>query len=330
MRIEEGLAGSSAALSVKVFGPDLSDVLTVAGGGEPVSTLVRDQRTYDVLLRFSAMTYHQAEEVGGVLVPTALGSFVPLREVATVTETKGPSIIRRESMGRRLSVECNIAGRDLGSVVEDVRRSVSAIALPAGYYVTYGGQYESAQRAASALMLATGVALFIIFLLLFMALGSAAEAGLILATLPVALVGGVLSLLLSRETLNVSSGVGFIALFGIAVQNGLVLITQARQIEAEGTSLRAAIREASINRLRPKLLTASCAMLGLLPLVITRGVGSEIERPMAIVMIGGLCTSTLFTLLVLPVVYSLTFCRGSAPRSEGETGELSSRTSAGG
>lgn len=212
-------------------------------------------------------------------------------------------------MGRRLSVNCKLAERDRGSIVEEVRRRVSAISLLAGYYVTSGcGQYECAQRAASALMLATGVALFIIFLLLFLALGSVAEAGLILATLPVALVGGVELATVTREIERQLRG-GFHAHIGIAVQSGLVLVTQARQLETQGMGLRAAVREASINRLRPKRLTALCAMLGLLPLALTRGVGTEIERPMASVLIGGLFTSLLVTLLVLPVVYTVAFSR---------------------
>lgn len=368
MRIEEGLAGTPAAVSVRVFGPDLAqldrlgaqvqaavaqvpgvvdlrrdqlagvpqlqvrfdreranakgvsvralaDVLETAVGGLPVTTVVRNQRTYGLVQRYPDTVRLRPEELGNLLVPASAGRFVPLKDVATVSTTLGPNVIRRESMSRRVSVDFNVAGSDLGGVVDAVRRRVAAIPMADGYYVSYSGQYESAQRAGKTLAFATLVAMAVIFMLLFLALGSAAEAGLILVTLPVALVGGVLSLLLSGQTLNVSSGVGFIALFGIAVQNGLVLVTQTRQLMDAGMPLAVALREASIGRLRPKLMTASCAMLGLLPLVVTSGVGSEIEKPMAIVMIGGLVTSTLFTLLVLPVAYSLALgrCRRVVP-----------------
>jgi cobalt-zinc-cadmium resistance protein CzcA len=366
MRIEEGLAGTPAAVSVKIFGPDLtqldslgeklqtvigrvpgvvdlhrdqlagvpqlqvvfdreaanakgvtvgdlSEVLETAVGGMPVTTFLRDQRTYEVVQRLPESVRLSPETLGNVLVPTNGGGFVPLNQIAHIQETLGPNVIRRESMSRRLSVDFNVAGRDLGSVVSDVRRALGAVALPPGYYVTYGGQWESAQRAGQTLLAASALALVIIFLLLFMALGSAGEAALILFTLPAALVGGILSLLLLGQTLNVSSGVGFIALLGIAVENGLVLIVQTRQLMDGGATLNAAIHEASIGRLRPKLMTASCAMLGLLPLVLSQGVGSEIEKPLAIVMIGGLVTSTLFTLLVLPVAYVLAFRSRARP-----------------
>jgi cobalt-zinc-cadmium resistance protein CzcA len=199
-----------------------------------------------------------------------------------------------------------VEGRDLGSAVSELRDKIAkSVTLPSNYYVDFGGQFEQQQRALGSLGIAVAIAVGLVFILLFIALGSMAEVFVILLTLPDAFVGGILALLLARQTLNVSSAVGFIGLFGIAVQNGLVLIAQTRTLIAEGLPFPEALRTASIGRVRPKLMTAGCAMLGLLPLVLSRAQGGELERPLAIVMIGGLVTSTLFTLLALPTFYSL-------------------------
>jgi cobalt-zinc-cadmium resistance protein CzcA len=206
-------------------------------------------------------------------------------------------------MNRRLSIDASIQERDLTGVVSDIKKGIQKIDLPKDYFVVFGGQFQNQQRAMQSLIMATLIALAVVFMLLFEALGSATQAGMILATVPSAFIGGVASLTLAGETLNVSSAVGFIALFGIAVQNSLVLLTQTKDFINEGHSSEQAIRLASVQRLRPKLMTASCAALGLVPILASGGVGAEIEKPLAIVMVGGLITSTLFTLLVLPAVY---------------------------
>lgn len=216
----------------------------------------------------------------------------------------GPAAIRREAGTRRIAVEASVTGRDLGSAADEVRGILAArLTLPAGYFFDLAGRVENQERATRALTMAILAALFGVFVLLNLALGSAVEALLILVTVPMAFVGGILALLLTGETWNVSSLVGLIGLFGIAVQNSLVLVTQIRGFRAEGRSLADAVREASIGRVRPKLVTAGTATLGLLPLLVLRLHGTEIERPLAVVMIGGLVTSTLFTLLVLPTFY---------------------------
>ena len=192
----------------------------------------------------------------------------------------------------------------MSSTAGEIRQILgSRLTLPAGYFFDLGGRVESQERASRALTLAIGTALFGVFILLLVALGSAVEATLILCTVPVAFVGGIVALLLQGETWNVSSLVGLIGLFGIAVQNSLVLVNQTRGLVLEGRPLSEAVREASIGRVRPKLMTAGTATLGLLPLLVLRLHGTEIERPLAVVMIGGLVTSTLFTLLVLPTFY---------------------------
>ena len=232
------------------------------------------------------------------------GTKIPLGQLADITQTFGPAAIRREAGTRRIAVEASVVGRDLGSVAADVRaRLTEQLKLPAGYFFDLAGRVENQERASRALSVATAAALFGVFVLLILALGSAVEALLILATVPMAFVGGILALLVTGETWNVSSLVGLIGLFGIAVQNSLVLVTQTRGLRAEGRTDLEAISEASIGRVRPKLLTAGTATLGLLPLLVLRLHGTEIERPLAVVMIGGLVTSTIFTLLVLPTFY---------------------------
>jgi cobalt-zinc-cadmium resistance protein CzcA len=201
-------------------------------------------------------------------------------------------------------VEASASGRDLGGVAADIQQTLQRDLRPAqGYFFNVGGRVESQARASRSLVTAIALALFAVLLLLYFALDSFVEAAVILVTIPVAFVGGIAGLLLAGETWNVSSLVGLIGLFGIAVQNSLVLVTQTRGLCAEGRPLAAAVREASLGRVRPKLMTAATAILGLLPLLVLRLHGTEIERPLAIVMIGGLVTSTLFTLLVLPALY---------------------------
>lgn len=294
-----------AAARYGVSVADVSEIVRLAVGGEELTQVWKDQRSYGVFLRFPDELRNSPEMIGNIPVDTPSGTQIPLSQVAQIALSEGPNVIWREAMNRRLSVDGSIQGRDLGSVVSDIKKELVKMDLPKDYFVVFGGQYQNQQRAMKSLLAATFIALFVVFMLLYLALGRASDALVILATLPDAFVGGILALLIAGETLNVSSGVGFIALFGIAVQNGLVLITQTRDLQTKGLSAEAAIREASIGRLRPKLMTASCAALGLLPILLSGGVGAEIEKPLAIVMIGGLVTSTLFTLLVLPTVYLL-------------------------
>lgn len=281
----------------------ISEIVRLAVGGEELTQVWKNQRSYGVFVRFPDHLRSSPEAISNLTVDTPSGARIPLSQVADVTLSEGPNVIWREAMNRRFSIDASIQGRDLAGVVADIKEGMKGIDLPQDYFVVFGGQYQNQQRAMRSLLMASAVALAIVFMLLYVALRSASHAAIILATVPSAFIGGVASLLLTGETLNVSSAVGFIALFGIAVQNSLVLLTQTRDFIAEGHSKAEAIRLASVQRLRPKLMTASCAALGLLPILLSRGVGAEIEKPLAIVMIGGLVTSTLFTLLVLPAVY---------------------------
>jgi len=359
MRIDEGLGGTPADLSVRIFGSDLDqlaglaeqarDLMNQTDGiadlrveqltglpqlritpdrqaiarvgltpgdmiravriglvGEEQSEVWVGQRRFDLVVRLQDHWRNDVSAIRGLLIDGHDGTRIPLGQLAVVEETFAPGAIRREAGSRRIAIEANVSGRDLGGTAAEVRRRLEqGLQLPAGYFFDVGGRVESQTRATRSLVLAVSLALFAVFVLLYLALGSAAEALVILATLPDAFVGGILALFIAGETWNVSSLVGLIGLFGIAVQNGLVLVTQTRSLVAEGKPFVEALREASIGRVRPKLLTAMTAILGLLPLLVLRLHGTEIERPLAVVMIGGLLTSTLFTLLALPTFYML-------------------------
>lgn len=354
MRIDEGLGGTPADLSVRVFGPDLATLSNVAAQAqeimeridgltdlraEPLSgipqlrivvdrataaqvglapgdivdavrtSLVGDdasevwlgQKRFDLVIRMDDARRRDINSIGNLLIDTHSGIRIPLSKVATIEQGEGPAAIRREGGSRRIAIEAGVSGRDLGRAARDVRdRLRENLTLPAGYFVDVGGRVESQERAAQSLMVAVGVAVFAVFVLLYLALGSFRETALILFTLPMASIGAILALLAAGETWNVSSLVGLIGLFGIAVQNSLVLVTQTHGLRDAGHSLRDAVREASIGRVRPKLMTAGAAIVGLLPILVLQLPGTEIERPLAIVMIGGLITSTMFTLLILP------------------------------
>jgi cobalt-zinc-cadmium resistance protein CzcA len=293
-----------AAARVGLAPGDVIRAVSVGLVGQEASHIWIGQRRFDLVVRLRDDRRDSLNSIRTLLIDGHDGTRIPLGQLADVTQTFGPAAIRREAGTRRIAVEASVTGRDLGSTAAEVRTLLAGrLKLPAGYFFDLGGRVESQARASSALSVAIATALFGVFVLLLVALGSAVEATLILATVPIAFVGGILALLIAGETWNVSSLVGLIGLFGIAVQNSLVLITQTRGLLADGRGVREAVREASIGRVRPKLMTAGTAILGLLPLLVLRLHGTEIERPLALVMIGGLVTSTLFTLLVLPTFY---------------------------
>jgi cobalt-zinc-cadmium resistance protein CzcA len=237
-------------------------------------------------------------------IPTGDGLAIPLNEVAHLIRADGPVAVNRENGARYVVIQSNVAGRDLVSFVEDVKRGVAAkVKLPPGYRVVYGGQFENQQRAAMRLAVVVPVALGLIFLLLFATFRSLRQAALIMANAPFALVGGVMALGVTGEYLSVPASVGFIALLGIAVLNGVVLVSYFNQLHNEGLDATSVVREGSLRRLRPVMMTASITAFGLLPLLTASGPGSEIQKPLAIVVMGGLFTSTVLTLLVLPVLY---------------------------
>jgi heavy metal efflux system protein len=271
---------------------------------EKASEVWIEQRRFDLIVRLQEDKRNDINAIRSLLIDNHEGTRIPLGQLASIDQAFGPGAIRREAGSRRIAVEASVVGRDLGSVAADVQRTLNTqLTLPSGYFFNVGGRVESQTRAARSLRTAVAVALLAVVLLLYLALDSFLDAAVILITIPVAFVGGIVALLLAGETWNVSSLVGLIGLFGIAVQNSLVLVTQTRSLMTEGTPFRTAVREASISRVRPKLMTAATAILGLLPLLVLRLHGTESEKPLAVVMIGGLMTSTVFTLLALPTFY---------------------------
>jgi cobalt-zinc-cadmium resistance protein CzcA len=358
MRIDEGLGGSPADLSVRIFGPDLEvltrladhaaelvrgvpgiadlrperltglpqlkvtvdraatarvgltpgdviEAIQIGLAGETVSQVWVGQRRYDLTVRLAVDHRSDPNAIRALLVDAHDGSRIPLSKLAAIEPSFGPGTIKREAMSRRIAIDATVSDRDLGSTADDVRSRLATLDLPRGYFIDLGGKVENQERAARSLRVAIAIAVLAVFLLLYLALGTLWETLVILATIPSAVVGGIIALAITGATWNVSSLVGLIGLLGIAVQNGLVLVTQTHTLVAGGLPFERAVREASIGRVRPKLMTASTAILGLLPILVLRFRGTEIERPLAIVMIGGLFTSTLFTLLGLPSFYVL-------------------------
>ncbi|HPW17663.1 MAG TPA: CusA/CzcA family heavy metal efflux RND transporter [Candidatus Aminicenantes bacterium] len=284
---------------------DVQSVVEAAVGGKTVTQIYEGDRYFDLQVRYPEERRNSVETIGAILVRTPGGARVPLGQVAEIAMLEGPSQISRESGQRRIGVECNISGRDLGGFVAEARRAIARdIALAPGYFVTWGGQFENQQRAMQRLAVILPVTIGLVLALLFLTFGSLRTSLLVLLDLPFALVGGVLALWLSGLYLSVPASVGFIALFGIAVLNGIVLLSYITQLEERGRPAGEAIVEGCLNRLRPVLMTATITVLSLVPLLFARGPGSEIQRPLAVVVVGGLISSTLLTLLVLPVLYS--------------------------
>jgi len=296
----------AAAARVGLTPGDVIRAIEIGLAGKVISEVWVGQRRFDLVVRLAEDHRRDAAALEALLIDGHDGTRIPLGKLARIEPTFGLGTIKREAGSRRIAVDASVSGRDLGSTASAVRRALAReLGLPSGYFVDVGGKVETQARAQRALYVAVAIALLAVFLLLYIALGTLSETLVILATLPTAFVGGIVALLLSGETWSVSSLVGLIGLFGIAVQNGLVLVTQTRGLIAEGRAFPEALREACLGRVRPKIMTAATAIFGLLPLLVLRLHGTEIERPLAIVMIGGLITSTLFTLLALPAFYEL-------------------------
>jgi len=283
---------------------DVQEVIETAVGGKAATEIIEGQMRVEVVVRFPEARRNSAEAIGNILVTTPGGGSVPLTELAEIIETEGPVQISRDNARRRIVVEFNIKGRDTGSVVADGQRLLSSrLALPPGYYATWGGTFENQERAMQRLLLIVPVTLALVYLMLFLTFGSLRYASLIMLNLPLALIGGILGLLFTGLYLSVPAAVGFIALFGVAVLNGVVLVSQINQLRETGRSVDESVRQGCERRLRPVLMTALVAILGLTPLLFASGPGSEVQRPLAVVVVGGLFTATLLTLVVLPVLY---------------------------
>lgn len=280
------------------------EMIELAVGGEVIDNLYLNTRRFGIHLRLQEQFRVDPEAIENLLVHTLDGSIIPISQVARVEQVTGPIQINRENNQRRWIVQGNIRGRDLGSVIADIQRIIKEkVELPPGYFVEYGGQFENQQRAMARLALIVPCIIAAVFFMLWMSFGVARYVFIIILNVPLALIGGILGLFLAGEYLSVPASVGFIALFGIAVQNGVVLISYINVLRRRGVSLDRAIIMGSLLRLRPVLMTAITTVLGLLPLLLATGLGSEVQRPLAIVVVFGLTSSTLLTLFVIPAVY---------------------------
>jgi cobalt-zinc-cadmium resistance protein CzcA len=268
--------------------------------------LYEGDRRVDIVVRLPEHLRTDPDRLLSLPVPLAKGGFVPLGELATTELVSGYNQINRENGKRRVVVSANVRGQDLGSFVNDVREAVAKqVDIPAGYWVEYGGTYQNLQSAANRLSIVVPVTLVLILGLLVMALGTFRDAGIIFSGVPLALTGGVLALMFREIPFSISAAVGFVALSGIAVLNGLVLVSFIRDLRQHGRLLDDAIVEGALTRLRPVLMTALVAALGFVPMALNTGIGSEVQRPLATVVIGGIISSTLLTLVVLPALYRL-------------------------
>ena len=283
---------------------DVADALETAVGGRAVTQLLEGDRVFDVRVRYTAGARDNAQALAHLPVHTTDGRVVALGSVGRIVTAEGASRIARETNERRIAIKCSVRGRDEGGFVTEAQRLVAArVSLPPGYHMTWGGQFENQRRATHRLAVIVPTSIALIFLLLFSAFGSTKYATLILANLPFALIGGVLTLWARGINLSVSAAVGFIALFGISVQNGVLLVEEFNRRREEGSPIREAVRAGTLDRLRPVAMTALMAALGLLPAALSHGIGAETTRPFASVIVGGLVTATLLTLLLLPLLY---------------------------
>ncbi|MDR2326482.1 MAG: CusA/CzcA family heavy metal efflux RND transporter [Acidovorax sp.] len=283
---------------------DVQSVIESAIGGKDVTTVYEGERRYSVVVRFPEPFRDSAEAVGATLLSTPGGGQVPLSSLAQITLVDGPAQISREGGKRRVVVGANVQGRDLAGFVDEVRQRLEQeVKLPEGYYFQYGGQFENMERAMGTLQLIVPLTIAAIFFLLFLLFNSVKLAALIILVLPFASIGGLLGLFVTGEYVSVPASVGFIALWGIAVLNGVVLVTCIRRLREDGMDVAQAVREGCVQRFRPVMMTATVALLGLVPFLFATGPGSEVQRPLAIVVIGGLISSTLLTLVVLPTLY---------------------------
>lgn len=317
------------------YGLNIADVqaaIATAIGGQEAGTLFQGDRRFDIVVRLPDSLRSDLEQLKRLPIALPLGAaaegrarFIPLGEVASLQVAPGPNQISREDGKRRIVVSANVRGRDIGSFVAEATQQLQAqVAIPAGYWTSWGGQFEQLQSATKRLELVVPVALALVFVLLFAMFGNVKDGLLVFSGIPFALTGGIVALWLRDIPMSISAAVGFIALSGVAVLNGLVMIAYIRQLREQGMPLQEAIREGAITRLRPVLMTALVASLGFVPMAIATGTGAEVQRPLATVVIGGILSSTALTLLVLPLLYRLAYRRQEEVEKEEEVGRIRS------
>ena len=300
------------------YGIPVDDVMTLVAdaiGGSSAGQVIQGNERYDIYVRLASDYRNNTEKIGSLILQAPDGAWVRLEDVASIGVEQGPPMIKRDDVQRRVVIQSNVEGRDMGSLVAELdQRIQNEIDLPPGYMVVFGGQFENQQRAQARLMLVVPLSLLMIFLLLYFAFHSVGQAILIMLNVPMALIGGILALFISGQYLSVPSSIGFIALFGLAVLNGVVLVDAINRHLSDSSDMNEVIRLGAESRLRPVLMTAMIAGLGLVPLLLATGIGSEIQRPLATVVVGGLVSSTLLTLFVLPCLYERFSSKVFSPR----------------
>ena len=289
------------------YGINADEILQVvqAGiGGQAVSTLIDGTKRFDIAVRLADAFRVDPTAIAAIPIRTSEGALVPFSQVASIELDEGYSFIRREALQRYSVLQLDVKGRDVdGFVKEAGARIAEQVRLPAGYWVEWGGAFENQQRAMARLAVIVPLTIGLIFMLLYTAFNSVRHATLIIANVPFAIIGGIVGLFISGQYLSVPSAIGFIAVFGVAMLNGIVMVSFLNDLRHQGRSIRDAVREGAALRLRPVLITASVAILGLIPMLLSTGVGAETQRPLATVVVGGLFTSTALTLLLLPLIY---------------------------
>ncbi len=284
---------------------EVNRLIRAAFAGESAGLVFENERRYDLVVRLNAQGRQQVNDIRELLIPSPMGMQIPLQQVASIEVKNGPNQIQREDAKRRIIVGFNVRGRDVQSLVQELQdKAGTRLGLPAGYYIHFGGQFQNLQEAKQRLSIAVPVALLLIFLMLYFSFGSMRHGLLIFSAIPLSAIGGVLALMVRDMPFSISAGVGFIALFGVAVLNGIVLLAEFNRLKTSGiTDIKQLVMEGTAIRLRPVLMTAAVASLGFLPMALSHGPGAEVQRPLATVVIGGLLTATFLTLLVLPVLY---------------------------
>jgi cobalt-zinc-cadmium resistance protein CzcA len=287
---------------------DANAVIEMALGGKAATQLYEGERKFDIRVRYKKDYRDTEEKIRNLMVPAQDGTKIPIKEIADIRTLTGPAFIYRDNNTRYIAVKFSVRGRDLGSTIADAQKTIkSNVNFPQGYLTTWNGEFENQVRASNTLARVVPLCLLGIFLILFITFGNVKDAVLTIMNVPFALIGGILALHLTRINFSISAGIGFIALFGVCIQNGVILISVFRKNLDAGIHLDDAILQGVISRVRPVVMTALMAAIGLMPAAVSHGIGSETQRPLAIVVIGGLVTATILTLLILPCIYALEY-----------------------
>jgi heavy metal efflux system protein len=291
---------------------DANAVIQLAIGGNAASTMYEGERKFDIRVRYQPEFRKSEQEIGNLLVPTLKGTKIPVKEIATIRTITGPSLIFREDAQRFIAVKFSVRGRDMGSTIAEAQEGVTKVIpkLPKGYDMKWKGDFENQQRATKRLAQVVPISLITIFFILYLMFGNVKDAGLVFSNVPFAIIGGSLALLITGTNFSISAGIGFIALFGICIQNGVIMIDVFKENLHKKMAVHNAVFKGVESRIRPVVMTAMMGIFGLLPAATSTGIGSESQKPLAIVVIGGLAGATILTLFIFPVIFAFAYRKG--------------------